>query len=352
MGKSGTNFKNKNWIARDQSQTFSQLSSQNLSGSPTDGAYVKMYRPEVYYSGVNYSNTATPNYIICGSPWVEFLNDNPNQLFTLRSTNRQYILIFQSDGNLCIYKMNNDYPIRKVPPVWCAKVSPLNAHLRLQEDGNLVILDAKNAAVWWSIQTSLPRGVPYTLTLGDDGILRQTKPDGSVYWSSVPPTIYDRIKMGEKMKVHIVNKATNAGLQSAQPGDCSTSWDNVNAHVPLNDLNSNNMGMGWRFVKPSAPGNSPNDYFVVNDCNKFLQCPTETANCIDPYAFPSGGKADDYESIRIDQIDSTYCKLWSYNKQGYITVSDGCWGGINYDCYLSSVQDDRGDKALWKLVPF
>lgn len=167
--------------------------------------------------------------------------------------------------------------------------------------------------------------------------------------------IFDRIERGDNIKFQIVNKATNAVLESAQNinNNCGEKWDDVNAHELSTSANAKNPRMWWRFFKRS---DSTNKYLIVSDCNTYLQCPTEKSRCIDPYKYKEIFLTDSgagFASIRVDVVDREKgtCKLWSQNKQGYITVLDGCFSNISFDCYLGAVQDDRGDKQIWRLVP-
>jgi hypothetical protein len=99
-----------------------------------------------------------------------------------------YYLTLQYDGNLCIYKSDNN------AFVWCSMVTGFDASsLVLQNDGNLVIYDRYNVAKW-SSQThpyfdsyfSNSSNKPERLILDRNGILNLLSNSGRTVWTNVP----------------------------------------------------------------------------------------------------------------------------------------------------------------------
>lgn len=93
----------------------------------------------------------------------------------LYSDNRQYYLILQQDGNLCIY--NNDDN-----QIWCSKTSGKKSNfLTAQTDGNLVIYDNTNKALW-ATKTNGISGL--IVSIDNDGVLRVRNNKNEIKWKS------------------------------------------------------------------------------------------------------------------------------------------------------------------------
>lgn len=92
----------------------------------------------------------------------------------VRSSNRRYHLIMQSDCNLVVYEGTR--------PIWASGTHGRGSSCRadMQEDGNLVVYDLAGRPLWAS-GTHGRRGA--RLRLRDDGVLELTQ-NGSVIWSS------------------------------------------------------------------------------------------------------------------------------------------------------------------------
>jgi len=80
---------------------------------------------------------------------------------TLVSQNGKYIMIYQTDGNLCLYSTSGG------SSVWCSKATHSPGKLKLQSDGNLVAYDSGNIPKW-STNTSNKGSGPFRLTLQND----------------------------------------------------------------------------------------------------------------------------------------------------------------------------------------
>lgn len=121
----------------------------------------------------------------------------------LRSPNGRYELIFQSDGNLVLYKTYSGYPRRAL---WASGTAGRTAAVCiLQGDGNLVLY-APSGGVLWSSET--PGNPGSTLFVQDDGNVVIRRGDSSSAWAtgtvqptipSGPPAAGDRMKPGQTL---------------------------------------------------------------------------------------------------------------------------------------------------------
>jgi hypothetical protein len=93
------------------------------------------------------------------------------------SPNGKTRLLVQSDGNVCLYRLDTGAAL------WCTNTpgKPV-AHLLMQTDGNLVLYNSDNTAVYWSSGTFGHPGA--TLTLRDDGNLVILDANGVQLWAS------------------------------------------------------------------------------------------------------------------------------------------------------------------------
>ena len=90
----------------------------------------------------------------------------------IRSAGGRFALLYRQDGNLVLYGPDG--------PVWDAGTSGTTAgRVTMQDDGNLVIRDARGRPVWSTDSAGNPRA---TLQLGDDGTLVVRRADGSTAW--------------------------------------------------------------------------------------------------------------------------------------------------------------------------
>ncbi len=108
---------------------------------------------------------------------------------SLNSFNNIYTLLIQDDGNLCI---NKNVGGRFVYGGWCSMTNGKNSNkLILQEDGNLVIYDFYNKALWSSETTGYFNSrygsstyKPVRLALEDDGRLVLYSASGRQVWAN------------------------------------------------------------------------------------------------------------------------------------------------------------------------
>lgn len=95
----------------------------------------------------------------------------------LVSSQGRYMLLYQPDGNLVLYQGAMEHP------VWDSDTrgeSP--GRTEMQDDGNLVVYNVDNQAVW-SSDTFRDSSV---LILQDDGHLLINSPDTGVVWDCCP----------------------------------------------------------------------------------------------------------------------------------------------------------------------
>ncbi|AXA91445.1 hypothetical protein [Massilia sp. YMA4] len=99
------------------------------------------------------------------------------------SANGVYTLIFQSDGNMVIYKGPPPYTWRTA--IWSTGSDVKQGRKAvMQTDGNLVVYDANNAAVWDSRTGQAQQNYAPFLTLNNDGSIQITSSNPKSNWSS------------------------------------------------------------------------------------------------------------------------------------------------------------------------
>jgi hypothetical protein len=97
---------------------------------------------------------------------------------TLTSPSGEFILVYQDDGNLVLYRYDQDRA------VWATNTHHTSVgECVLQEDGNLVVYNGEGHAVW----ASGTNGRPVTLlAMHDDGVLTLQDAAGDKIWSTSP----------------------------------------------------------------------------------------------------------------------------------------------------------------------
>ncbi len=97
------------------------------------------------------------------------------------SNNRAYRLAFQTDGNLVIYKINQQ--TGKEDPIWATGTTGKNVDaVRMQADGNFVMYHPQQKGSPWSTHTN-ETGGEY-IVMEDWGDLVLYRGDGGIVWSS------------------------------------------------------------------------------------------------------------------------------------------------------------------------
>lgn len=159
------------WEGRENggNQAFQPFNSK----SPITGSYIKSNQPymyQAYSSSTTDLNTAAPSYIS--------QNINLKEGNWLMSPNKAYILVFQTDGNLVIYRRSN------FQSLWATGTNGQGATKALiQSDGNLVVYN-NNTPLWSSsTQRNVPNAV-YTLSINNNGQAIITSSVQGVIWSS------------------------------------------------------------------------------------------------------------------------------------------------------------------------
>ncbi|NVO10596.1 MAG: hypothetical protein HXX16_11585 [Bacteroidales bacterium] len=120
-------------------------------------------------------STVIPSRVDKPTEWT------PNTTVLL-STNKQFRLSYQGDGNLVVYDKSNK-------PLWDARTCGTAPNkLVFQGDGNLVLYGANNS-VFWASYSHNKGGI--SLRLSDDGILSVWDDKNSI-WSTVIPSRVDK----------------------------------------------------------------------------------------------------------------------------------------------------------------
>jgi hypothetical protein len=96
---------------------------------------------------------------------------------TLVSENGKYIMIYQTDGNLCLYSTSGGSSI------WCSKATHTPGKLKLQSDGNLVAYDSGNIPKW-STKTANKGSGPFKLTIQNDRNIVLSDADDKILWKT------------------------------------------------------------------------------------------------------------------------------------------------------------------------
>lgn len=135
-------------------------------------------------------------------------------------------LIFQSDGNLCIYKLINN----KSYYLWGTGTNGSGAEgLVLSPDGNIVMFSSSSNVVWQSKSTG-HYGQDLVLTIQDDSNLVMYA-DGYYSWASatVRPTLFSRISFENLATTSVstwpIVKDTYTGAELWDPSkEAFTGW--------------------------------------------------------------------------------------------------------------------------------
>ena len=98
---------------------------------------------------------------------------------TVSSCNGKFRLILQGDGNAVLYNSSNS-------ALWASKTNgKSSAKLIMQGDGNLAIYDSNSSFVWGSVNGNGGKtGAPKGLSIQDDGNLVIYSTSGGVLWAS------------------------------------------------------------------------------------------------------------------------------------------------------------------------
>lgn len=125
-------------------------------------------------------NTKNSNQLIWNNTSQISYHNNLNVGEKMLSPNGKYTAEFQTDGNFVLYDISTSTKI----PLWNSRTfvsdSPLRATkgsiVKMQEDGNLVIYDSANKAIWYSkTAVGAQSGFVYKLMLTNSGKLQIVK---------------------------------------------------------------------------------------------------------------------------------------------------------------------------------
>ena len=95
---------------------------------------------------------------------------------SIRSLNGKYMLIYQTDGNVCMYTTSGG-------GIWCSMAVHSPGKLVMQSDGNLVAYDSGGIPKWATNTNGQGKG-PYTLTLNNDRVAVVMDSNHNALWSS------------------------------------------------------------------------------------------------------------------------------------------------------------------------
>jgi hypothetical protein len=105
------------------------------------------------------------------------------------SSDGQFHLLMQTDGNLVVYGPNG--------VLWDA-IGPAGSHVIMQNDGNLVLLSATGSVVWNS-QTGR-KGATHASLEPNGNLILYTAADKAVWGSHLQPSDLDTIQAGTKLE--------------------------------------------------------------------------------------------------------------------------------------------------------
>jgi hypothetical protein len=97
---------------------------------------------------------------------------------SIKSENGAYKLVYQEDGNVCLYSTRNT-----TCSIWCSMATHTPGRLSMQEDGNLVAYDSRNIAKW-STGTDKKGVGPYKLRVQNDRNVILVDSTNTVLWST------------------------------------------------------------------------------------------------------------------------------------------------------------------------
>lgn len=100
---------------------------------------------------------------------------------SIKSQNGQYIFIYQTDGNVCLYSTSGGGSI------WCSTVTHSPGNLIMQSDGNLVAYDS-GGIPQWSTQTAGQGVGPYTLKVQNDRNVVLVDSENTILWNTQTTT--------------------------------------------------------------------------------------------------------------------------------------------------------------------
>jgi hypothetical protein len=229
---------------------------------------------------------------------------------SIRSPNGKYILVYQTDGNLCLYNTSGGGGI------WCSMAVHSPGKLVLQGDGNLVAYDASGIPVW-STNTQGQGNSPYSLKIQNDRNVELTDSSGTVLWSTQTTLDTSSSDVTTPSIAFVKNSIVTFGtykeskrsnifsfkLQTSEPVVCNVTemkkaCDESNCTGFIHSTTNNT----WQMITPTS---SETDYVITNSTQDFYlknttidlhdtSCETGDTKFIDPTLFSNYANGDDF----------------------------------------------------------
>jgi hypothetical protein len=150
-------------------------SATPLTLNPSPGSTYSLGDPIIYGEAFSVSVSLPPPMTTLKQGGILFPGDN------MASSNGAYVLVYQTDGNVCLY------PNSGGDPVWQSGVTHSAAKLTLQANGSLVAYDTTGAPKWGANTTG--GGVPpFSLQVANTGQLLLMDGEKTVLWSTPSQT--------------------------------------------------------------------------------------------------------------------------------------------------------------------
>jgi hypothetical protein len=292
---------------------------------------------------------------------VSDVNDTLNQGNSLTagqklvSKNGKYMLLYQTDGNVCIYSTSGG------SPVWSSGVTHTPGKLKLQPNGNLVAHDSGNIPQW-STKTANKGTSPFKLVIQNDRNLVLTDSDNVILWKSntnisddgsiTPTTPYFSYVDQSIMKVGLWKKSRGSNtfsfvssIEYKEECDLADLKNQCNISDDCSGFIHDSSTNSWQMIQS---GSSESDYKVTNTQQDIYMkkalgqlndssCHSGDVNEIDASIFSKFPKGNDFEingknqCMVIQPIDLTpynesntemYAKSEQYVKNYKDTIPD------------------------------
>lgn len=236
------------------------------------------------------------------------------------SGNGKYMLIYQTDGNVCIYSTGGG------KSVWCSAATHTPGKLKLQSDGNLVAVDSGGIPKW-STNTANKGTSPFKLVIQNDRNLVLLDSDNITLWKSNTSVNNDGSETPKNIYFNYVfNKIMVAGLWAqARTANVFTfvSSDEYKEECNMNELeklcNKSNDCSGfihdpstnsWQLITSES---SVSDYTITNTQQ-------------DIYIKKIDGKTNDPScyNAKAKQIDSSILFLYPHGDDFELDGQNQC----------------------------
>jgi len=231
----------------------------------------------------------------------------------LVSQNGKYMLIYQTDGNVCIYSTSGG------KSVWNSGVTHTPGKLKLHSDGNLVASDSGNIPQW-STNTANKGTSPFKLVIQNDRNLVLLDSDNIILWKSntnvsddgsiTPKTPYFSYVKNSHMLVGLWKTSKNSNTFSFLSStdykpecDVDSLKNQCNIADDCSGFVHNPSTNSWQMI---TSGSSESDYTITNTQQDIYlkqtlgqlndsSCHSGTVNEIDASVFLQYPKGDDFD---------------------------------------------------------